>query len=171
MSLRSKSKDGAAAEAKIEDVKWKPGETALIICDMWDDHWCKSASRRVAEMAPALNETMKAARAKGVFIIHAPSSVVGFYKGTAQCELAKRAPFAKAPIELSSAPRWGTSWCWTDPKYEGVLPIDDSDMGCSGRSEILGEQDRGGEHEARQTGVDDTRLQAPTADAQRDRIS
>ncbi len=50
-------------------------KTVLIVCDMWDDHWCRSASRRVEEMAEALNETVKAAREKGIFIIHAPSSV------------------------------------------------------------------------------------------------
>ena len=131
LNLRSRSKDDASAAPTTQQVNWKPGKTALIICDMWDDHWCKSASRRVAEMAPAFNETVKAARARGVFIIHAPSSVVDFYKDTPQRKLAQAAKFAKAPIELSSAPRWGTTWCWTDPKHEAVLPIDDSDMGCS----------------------------------------
>ena len=28
---------------------WKVSESAIIICDMWDDHWCKSAARRVGE--------------------------------------------------------------------------------------------------------------------------
>jgi len=131
LNLRSRSKDEAGEEPRTEQVKWEPKKTALIICDMWDDHWCKSAARRVGEMAPALNETVMAARAKGVFIIHAPSSVVDFYNGTPQRKLAEEAPFSKAPIKLSKAPRWGTSWCWTDPKFEAVLPIDDSDMGCS----------------------------------------
>ena len=135
LNLRSQSKDAAATKARTEQVSWKPEHTALIICDMWDDHWCKSASRRVGEMAPALNATVKAARERGVFIIHAPSSVVGFYKDTPQRKLAMAAPFAKAPIKLSTAPRWGTMWCWTDPKYEAVLPIDDSDMGCSCKGE------------------------------------
>jgi hypothetical protein len=33
-------------------------------------------------------------------------------------------------MPLATAERWGTAWCWTDPSHEGVLPIDDSDMGC-----------------------------------------
>ena len=45
--------------------------------------------------------------------------------------LAQSAPFAKTPVPLATAPRWGTAWCWTDPKHEAVLPVDDSDMGCS----------------------------------------
>ncbi|MDR1380490.1 MAG: hypothetical protein LBJ47_03320, partial [Tannerella sp.] len=28
---------------------WKPSETAIIICDMWDKHWCDDATARVAE--------------------------------------------------------------------------------------------------------------------------
>ncbi|MCH1407868.1 MAG: cysteine hydrolase [Verrucomicrobiales bacterium] len=133
LNLRSTSKeDGKTSE---ETVSWKPEKTALIICDMWDDHWCKSAARRVGEMAPALNETVNAAREKGVFIIHAPSSVVDFYENTRQRKLAQEAPFAKAPTKLSTSPRWGTAWCWTDPEYEAVLPIDDSDMGCSCKGE------------------------------------
>ena len=114
-----------------KQAKWDPKKTALIICDMWDDHWCKSASRRVDEMAGPLNEVVKQARAKGIFIIHAPSSVTDFYKGTPQRKRAQDAPFAKTPKPLTTAQRWGTAWCWTDPKHENVLPIDDSDMGCS----------------------------------------
>jgi nicotinamidase-related amidase len=135
LNLRSQSMADVDPKVKTERVMWNSKKTALIICDMWDDHWCKSASRRVGEMAPALNDTVKAARAKGIFIIHAPSSVVNFYKDTSQRKLARKAPFAKAPIKLSTSPRWGTAWCWTDGKREGVLPIDDSDMGCSCKGE------------------------------------
>jgi nicotinamidase-related amidase len=129
--LNLRSRDTAEGEPKLEKVAWKSERTALIICDMWDSHWCKSAARRVDEMAPTLNETVNAARRQGVFIIHAPSSVVDFYEGSPQRKLAQRAPFAKPPIQLATAQRWGTTWCWTDADREAVLPIDDSDMGCS----------------------------------------
>ncbi len=120
-------------DVRVEEreVSWDPKRTALIICDMWDDHWCKSAARRVAEMAGPLNEVVKRARERGVFIIHAPSTCTGFYKDAPQRKLALTAPFAKTPVALTTTPRWGTAWCWTDPKREPVLPIDDSDMGCS----------------------------------------
>jgi nicotinamidase-related amidase len=57
-------------------------ETALLICDMWDDHTCRGAAERVAEMAPRMNEVVKAARNRGVFVIHAPSDTMAFYEGT-----------------------------------------------------------------------------------------
>src|SRR6056297_2583757 len=54
----------ADASGKYRPVKeafyWKPDKTAIIVCDMWDDHTCKQAAKRVAEMAPAMNETLKA---------------------------------------------------------------------------------------------------------------
>src|SRR5262245_60612243 len=55
-------------------VEWEPAKTAIVICDMWDQHWCQGATRRVAEMAPRMNEVIAAARAKGVLIVHCPSS-------------------------------------------------------------------------------------------------
>jgi nicotinamidase-related amidase len=112
---------------------WDPKKTALIICDMWDDHWCKSAARRVGEMAGPFNDMVKMARGRGVFIIHAPSTCTGFYKDTPQRKRAQAARFSKTPAPLAISERWGTAWCWTDPKHEAVLPIDDSDMGCDCR--------------------------------------
>jgi type 1 glutamine amidotransferase/nicotinamidase-related amidase len=109
-----------AIEKKLD---WKPSETAVVVCDMWDDHWCRGASSRVAEMAPRMNEFLKAARSKGIFIIHCPSECMDFYKDTPQRKRAMDAPAVKTerPIER---------WCALDKAREGGLPIDDSDGGC-----------------------------------------
>jgi nicotinamidase-related amidase len=132
LTLRSRIESGPGLFTVSEKrVAWEPKKTALIICDMWDDHWCKSAARRVSEMAGPLNEVVQQARRRGVFIIHAPSSVTGFYRDTPQRRRAQAAAFVKTPVPLATAERWGTTWCWTDPRHERVLPIDDSDMGCS----------------------------------------
>lgn len=132
LNLRSRQESKPGVFVPVEKpAEWDPKQTALILCDMWDDHWCKSAARRVVELAGPLNQVVRQARDRGVFIIHAPSSVTGFYKDTPQRRLAQAAPFAKTPVPLATADRWGTAWCWTDPKHERVLPIDDSDMGCS----------------------------------------
>jgi nicotinamidase-related amidase len=107
-----------------------PKKTAIIVVDMWDDHWCKGAARRVAELAGPMNKVIAAARKQGVFIIHAPSSTVDFYKDTPQRKRAQAASFVKTPTPLSTVERWGTAWCYPDPNREPELPIDDSDMGC-----------------------------------------
>ena len=63
LKLRSRAKgDPAVARTTEKTVQWAPQKTAIIICDMWDDHWCKSASRRVGEMAGPLNEVIRQAR-------------------------------------------------------------------------------------------------------------
>lgn len=133
INLRSRvpATDKGAFVVTDKKVSWDPKKTALIICDMWDDHWCKSASRRVTELAGPMNEVVRTARARGVFVMHAPSSVTAFYKDAPQRLRARNAPFAATPVPLATAQRWGTAWCWPDGKREGVLPIDDSDMGCS----------------------------------------
>ena len=77
-----------------------------------------------------MNELVKSARARGVFVIHAPSTTTKFYDGTAARKRAQTAPFAQTKAALSTSERWGTAWCWPDPKREPGLPIDDSDMGC-----------------------------------------
>ncbi len=104
-------------------VEWDSKKTAIIICDMWDQHWCKGATERVGEMAPRMNEVIKAARAKGVFIIHSPSETMKFYEGTPQRKRAQDAPVANPPVPLQK-------WCKIDPAKEAPLPIDDSDGGC-----------------------------------------
>ncbi len=109
--------------AEEKTVQWDPHKTAIIICDMWDQHWCKGATERVGEMAPRMNEVIKAARAKGVFIIHSPSDTMKFYEGTAQRKRAQAAPVANPPVPLQK-------WCKIDLTREAPLPIDDSDGGC-----------------------------------------
>jgi nicotinamidase-related amidase len=127
LQLRSRSKSG---EASTKAVSWDPKETAFVICDMWDDHWCKGAAKRVVELAGPMNRMIADARRRGVFILHAPSTCTGFYKDSPARKRAQQAPKAAPPAPLSTKERWGTAWCWPDPSREPDLPIDDSDMGC-----------------------------------------
>jgi nicotinamidase-related amidase len=90
---------------------------------MWDNHWCAGAAGRVNEMAARVNETVKAARARGVFVIHCPSDTMKFYEGTPQRQIAERAPKVEPKVPLER-------WCKLDLEKEAPLPIDDSDGGC-----------------------------------------
>ena len=125
--LRSRSKSG---EATTKTVQWDPKTTAFVICDMWDDHWCKGAARRVGELAGPMNRMIAEARRQGAFILHSPSTCVNFYKDTPARKRAQQAKMSPSPAPLSDKMRWGTAWCWPDPAREPDLPIDDSDMGC-----------------------------------------
>lgn len=130
LNLRSRGVVDGRVEVVEKIAEWEPSKTAIIVCDMWDKHWCKSAERRVGEMAGAMNEMLKAARARGAFIIHAPSTTTGFYHDTPQRDRARNAPHVPTPAPLATSPRWGTAWFWIDARHESVLPIDDSDGGC-----------------------------------------
>jgi nicotinamidase-related amidase len=91
-------------------------ETAVLLCDVWNDHWCKSAARRCDVLAYKIAPVVDAARAKGAQIIHAPSDCMSFYENTPQRARMQQAPFAQ-PIEEPAL-------------AEPPLPIDDSDGGC-----------------------------------------
>ena len=130
LNARSQVKAGDKFTTQTKAMAWSPQETALIICDMWDDHWCRGAAERVVEMAEPMNKLVAEMREQGVFIIHAPSTCTEFYKDTPARLRAKNAKFAKTPVALSNTERWGTGWCYPDKEREPELPIDDTDMGC-----------------------------------------
>ena len=104
-------------------MEWDAKETAVVICDMWDKHWCEGATRRGGVIAPKINELAKAVRARGGFIVHAPSDTMKFYEGSPGRELAKNAPKAEPPTPLKG-------WRSLDLTCEAALPIDDKDGGC-----------------------------------------
>jgi len=110
-------------EQTFKTVTWDPHQTAIVICDMWNQHWCAGATRRVAELAPRMNDVVREARKRGVLIIHCPSDTMGHYADTPQRKLAQSAPPVDTKIPL-------TRWQKLDPAREGPLPIDDSDGGC-----------------------------------------
>ncbi|MFP6583966.1 MAG: ThuA domain-containing protein [Candidatus Hydrogenedentota bacterium] len=112
---------GGVYRLEQKTLEWEASETAIIVCDMWDKHWCAGATGRVAEMAPTMEAVLKNARDKGVIIIHAPSDTLGFYEDSPQRQRAKEAKHKKMPSR--------NGWRHIQDE-EGPLPIDDSDGGC-----------------------------------------
>lgn len=103
--------------------RWEPSRTAAVVCDMWDRHWCESATARVAEMAPRMNDVLTELRRRGVVIIHCPSDTMKYYEGTPGRRLAQAAPRVDTAIPIKG-------WAKLDPNKEAPLPIDDADGGC-----------------------------------------
>ena len=91
---------------------------------MWDRHCCKSASGRVAEMAPRVNDFVTEARKRGVLIIHAPSDCMAAYKNHPARRRAQNAPPADLPKFLK---RFGVK---LESEEGSPWPIDQSDGGC-----------------------------------------
>ena len=107
-----------------EKQQWHPGQTAVIVCDMWDLHHCLNATLRGGEMAPRMNRVLNEARSRGATIIHAPSSCMEPYKDHPGRKRAQAAPAAKnLPTDISK-------WCYSIPSEEqGEYPIDQTDGG------------------------------------------
>ena len=79
---------------------------------------------RVGELAPAMNRAVKAARDRGVLIIHAPSSCMEAYKTT-------RLASGQAAPKAANLPADIDGWCTKIPAEEsGIYPIDQADGGC-----------------------------------------
>jgi len=112
----------AVVESTVTRDPWK---TALIICDVWDDIYCKGAAGRINELAPFINRIAAAAREKGALVIHAPSGCMAAYEGHPARLRAQSAPrAADLPADISQ-------WCDRIPAEErGVYPVDQADGGC-----------------------------------------
>lgn len=102
-------------EVHLEETLSAP-RTAIVICDMWDKHWCGGATRRVEGLVVRMAPFLDAARKRGIQIIHAPSETMGFYRDAPErlriLAIPRTAP--PAPLSLSDPP----------------LPIDDKRGGC-----------------------------------------
>jgi nicotinamidase-related amidase len=115
-------RDEGKFKISYKEEEWDVAETAIIICDMWDDHYCKSAAQRVKVMVPKMNEVITAARNHGVMIIHAPSGCMDVYAKTPYRKRMQQAKAVKAPVPIA--------WCDRDPKREPPLPVEVSKCAC-----------------------------------------
>ena len=110
-------------EVKEQRATWDPNRTAVVVCDMWNAHWCKGATARVAEMAPRMNSVLNALRQRGVLILHCPSETMSFYKDHPGRKLAQSAPKVDVQAQLQA--------CASHTRQEDLAhPIDSSDGGC-----------------------------------------
>jgi nicotinamidase-related amidase len=100
----------------VVDAPFSASSSALILCDMWDNHWCQGAAGRVGILARKIAPVVDAARAHGFLIIHAPSDTMQYYKDAPQRVNMLAIPPVQPPAPLALA----------DPP----LPIDDTDGGC-----------------------------------------
>ncbi len=110
-------------QVRHRTVDWDVAQTAIIICDMWDDHYCKSAAQRVGVMVPRMNQVLTAARSQGVMILHAPSGTVDIYADTPYRKRLQQARPARPPVPL-------LDWCHLDSSKEPPMPVDTSKCSC-----------------------------------------
>jgi nicotinamidase-related amidase len=104
-----------AWQIREEVLERSPKNIGIILCDVWDRHWCRGANERLNKLLPQMARTVSSAREKGVRIIHAPSDTIDFYEGTSARARIRAIPHTVLPPEIRR----------DDPP----LPIDASDGG------------------------------------------
>ena len=112
-SWRSTSAATATGASSSGRTDLHPERTALLLCDVWDHHWCRGAQERLEPLVPRIDRTARVARERGMLVVHAPSSTMPFYAGHPARVRVLQAPPAAAPAERAHP----------DP----TLPIDGSD--------------------------------------------
>lgn len=123
LALRSRAQNGEPLTVFRHD--WDSAKTAVVICDMWDTTQCVSAARRVAEMAPRVNEVAARLRRDGALIVHAPAGCMDYYAGTPARERAQLAPPVESLVPID--------WHDWDASRESPLPgalADDTPCSC-----------------------------------------
>lgn len=125
LHLRSQKPSGKGDfERSVQRAEWKPAETAIIVCDVWDYHHCLNAVRRLEEFGPRMNEVLQAARKQGATIIHSPSDCMPAYADHPARRRAISAPIdEKPPADIAH-------WCsQIKAEKDAPYPIDQSDGG------------------------------------------
>src|SRR5579883_2478267 len=51
-------------------------QAALVLCDVWDRHWCRAADERLAALLAPMNRLAGAWREPGLRTAHAPSNTM-----------------------------------------------------------------------------------------------
>lgn len=124
LRIRKRLSDGTDRPSTVVRGDWSAARAAVVVCDMWDAHHCVSAARRVAEMAPCMNEVIAGLRRQGALIVHAPGGCMDFYAGTPARLRALQAPRVESPLPVD--------WNGWDQDRESGLPSTVTDPGpCS----------------------------------------
>lgn len=92
-------------------------KVALLIIDMWDLsglHHCRSATRRIDELAPSIERLARFLREDGALVIHAPSECMDFYAATGPRRRASEAMHHAAHVDFA--------WNWPDADLEPLIP-------------------------------------------------
>ncbi|MEE3259222.1 MAG: isochorismatase family protein [Candidatus Latescibacterota bacterium] len=97
------------------ECRWPADKTALLLCDVWNSHWCRGAVARLDAMVGRMDQVVKAVREAGGQIVHAPSDTMDFYAESPARKRAVDSPQIEPPPAAERP----------DPP----LPVDASDHG------------------------------------------
>ncbi len=82
LTLQTRDPDSGKVAHVTERID--PARVGVIAVDVWNFHWCKTATMRVDAIVPRLNQALEAARTLGMTVMLCPSDVVDNYVGYPQ---------------------------------------------------------------------------------------
>jgi nicotinamidase-related amidase len=150
INLNFLTRNAATGEAIVTPTELDPAKTAIIVIDMWNSHWCMTASERVSAMVPRMNAVIGVARELGMQIVWNPSDVVTAYSGYPQYERAVAVEHKHTPnirdihVAKFTAPGGGCMcgpgfYCGGNYGWDGMHPdltLDHEDLISSSTDEI-----------------------------------
>ena len=86
VELTLQSRDPVSGEIRVTQEKVDPRRVGVIAVDVWNFHWCKTATMRVDALVPRINRALEGARELGMTVMLCPSDVVENYAGFPQRE-------------------------------------------------------------------------------------
>lgn len=97
IELTLQTRDVATGEARWVKERVDPKNVGVIAVDVWNFHWCKTATMRVDAIVPRMNKALEAARNLGMTVMLCPSDVVDNYVGYPQREAVFTLPKFEVP--------------------------------------------------------------------------
>jgi hypothetical protein len=97
LTLELQRRDPVTGAVTIETETVDPKRVGVIAVDVWNFHWCKTATMRVDAFVPRINKALDAARSLGMTVMLCPSDVVDNYVGYSQREKVFALPLVEVP--------------------------------------------------------------------------
>lgn len=104
---------------------------AVVVVDVWNYHWCKTAAMRVDAFVPRINKALAVARELGMPVFLCPSDVVDNYVGHPQREAVFNLPdiYVPAVVNVTCPPvpdaggcACGAERCGVNYGWDGMHP-------------------------------------------------
>ena len=97
LTLELQRRDPVTGVITLQKEEIDPKRVGVIAVDVWNFHWCKTATMRVDAFVPRMNKALEAARELGMKVMLCPSDVVDNYVGYPQREAIFALPKVTVP--------------------------------------------------------------------------
>jgi len=140
IELTLQTRNPVTGQIHVVNEKVDPSRIGVIAVDVWNFHWCKTATMRVDAIVPRMNKALEAARSLGMTVMLCPSDVVDNYVGYPQREAVFALPKIAVPslVNVTCPPvpdaggcACGRERCAVNYGWDGMHPdlrIGDSDL-------------------------------------------